>query len=42
MKRKILYSDIEQPVDYSLAILVAKIMGFLGIIVTVIVLLFGG
>ena len=42
MKRKILYSDIEEPVDNSLAIKVAIIMGFLVTIAVIVVMFFGG
>ena len=42
MKRKVLYSDLEKPVDNSLAIKVAIIMGILGVVVTVVIAVFGG
>lgn len=42
MKRKVLYSDLEKPVDNSLAIKVAIIAGFLVTIVTLVIAVFGG
>ena len=42
MKRKVLYSDIEEPVDNSSAKMAAVIMGILVVIAMVVIAVFGG